>query len=210
MTGVTPLVIRVKYFTQIRAGKNTFRRIGLLCNRGPGGTIHAFAGPLHRTNVRARVLSHNLGTLQVCPIPTSMHQLVCEMGRTRKISVAHVFYNLGRIHGVVPSVGCTGRTKVVPRTALYVACSPMRAISCCSCVTSRLVRTKTPRVYLGSVTNVNHPRVLKRLIEGVGSGRPRIVMRCRKRSNPKLSVTSVLRIYRGNTSVVSITVRPLS
>lgn len=172
--------------------------------------MHTFATPFERTNVRARVLSHKLGTLHVCPIPTSIHQLVCGIGRTRNISVAHVFYKLGRAQGVVPSVGCTLRTNVVPRTALYVACSPIRAIRCCTDVTSQLVRTKTPRVYLGSVTNVKHPNVLKRLIEAVGRGRPSILVRCRKRDNPKLSVTSVLRIYRGNTSVVSITVRPVS
>lgn len=210
MIQVTPLVVRVKYFTHIRAGNKTFRRIGLLCNRGPGGTIQTFAGPFGGTKVRARVLSQKLGNLQVCPIPTSIHQLVCGIGRTRKMSVAHVFYKLGRMEGVVPSVRCTLGKKVVPRTALYVAFSPMRAMRCCATVTSGLVRTNTPRVYLGSVTNIKHPTVLKRLAGTVGRHRPRILVRCRNRDKPKLSVTSVLRIYRGNTSVVSMTVRPVS
>lgn len=40
LIGMTPTVVRVKYFTHIRAGNNNFRRIGLLFNRGPGHTIH--------------------------------------------------------------------------------------------------------------------------------------------------------------------------
>lgn len=160
--------------------------------------------------MRARVLSQTLGNLHVDPMPSSIHRLFCRMGGTRKASVTHAFYKLGSMHGVTPSVQCTGTTKVVSRYSLYVARSPVRAIRCCAGVTVRLVRLKTSRVYVGSVTNVNHPRSLKRVMTGVGTGRPRVPIRCRDRTNPKFGITSVLRMYGTNYSCVSINVRPLS
>lgn len=114
------------------------------------------------------------------------------------------------MHGVTPSVACTGRTKVVSRYSLYVARSPVRAMRCCAGVTLRLVGLKTSRVYVGSVTNVNHPISLNGVITGVGTTRPRVPMRCRDRTNPKFGVTDVLRMYRTNYSCVSMNVRPLS
>lgn len=135
--------------------------------------------------------------------------MFCGIGRTRKASVAHAFYKLGSIHGVVPSVNCTRRTKVVSRYSLYVAFSPVRAIRCCIGVTGLLVRTKTSRVYVGSVTNVKHPISLKGVITKVG-GVGGVPVRCRSRTKPKFGVTSVLRMYRTNYSCVSMNVRPLS
>ncbi len=160
--------------------------------------------------MRARVLSETLGTLHVDPYTGSLHRLFCHIGGTRNASVAHVFYNLGSSHGIVPSVNCTGSTKVVTRTTLYVACSPVRAISCCISLTGRCVLTNTSRVYLGSVTNVKQPSVLNGVIGNVGTCGQSVVIRCRSRTNPNFSVTSVLRIYGGNYSCVSATVSPLS
>ncbi len=207
---IAPVFIDMKCFARVETNGGGFEQVQLLYGENPNPAVRLFTSILHGGGIQCHMLERGLNAIRMSPAPKDVRNLFFKVKAAQGVDISRSFCGLNDVRNLELSIQYAKAAGIISQACLAITHSPVHTVDYYLEVVDKVVEMGTDEICLKDMAGVGRPIMLGKLVSGIKSRHPKIMVQYHGHSGPGFAPASILEIARAGIDYIDVSMEPLS
>lgn len=210
LTKVAGPIIDMGCFARVETNGGGFEQINLLFGENPNRAVREWTKPFNEVGIQTQMLERGLNGIRMYPVPSDVRRLMFHLKKKQGTDIARSFDGLNDVQNLELSVKYALEGGMIPQGALCITYSPVHTVEYYIKMADDLVEMGAKEICIKDMAGIGRPVSLGKIVKGIKSRHPNILVQFHSHSGPGFSVASILEGVEAGAEIVDVAMEPIS
>lgn len=207
---IAPVIIEMGCFARVETNGGAFEQVNLLYGENPNNAVRAFTKPFNEVGIKTHMLDRGLNGLRMNPVPADVRRLMYKVKHAQGVDITRIFCGLNDPRNIIPSIKYALEGGMTPQATLCITFSPIHTVEYYVNLAHTLIEAGAKEICLKDMAGIGRPQSLGKIVKGIKTMHPEIVIQYHGHSGPGLSMASILEVCENGADVIDVAIEPMS
>lgn len=203
-------IVDMGCFRRIETNGGGFEQINLLYGENPNHSVRAWTKAFNEAGIQTHMLERGLNGLRMFPVPRDVRKLMFKLKKLQGTDISRSFDGLNDTRNLKLSIDYAKDGGMIAQCCLCITHSELHTADYYIKMAGELIDMGSEEICIKDMAGIGRPVTIGRIVEGIKSIKPDIIVQYHGHSGPGFSVTSSLEAARAGADFVDVAMEPLS
>ena len=210
LTQVAPEIIKMGCFTRVETNGGGFEQINLLMGENPNKSVRQWTQPFNDAGIQTQMLERGLNGIRMSPVPEDVRKLMFRLKKKQGTDISRSFDGLNNPQNLERSFRFAKEGGMIAQGALSLTFSPIHTVEYYINLADQYISNGAEEICVKDMAGIGRPVSIGKIIRGIKSAHPNILVQYHGHSTPGFSVASSLEAARAGADIIDVGMEPLS
>ena len=210
LTQVAPEIIKMGCFTRVETNGGGFEQINLLMGENPNKSVREWTQPFNDAGIQTQMLERGLNGIRMSPVPEDVRKLMFRLKKKQGTDISRSFDGLNNPQNLERSFRFAKEGGMIAQGALSLTFSPIHTVEYYINLADQYIANGAEEICVKDMAGIGRPVSIGKIIRGIKSAHPNILVQYHGHSTPGFSVASSLEAARAGADIIDVGMEPLS
>jgi len=203
-------IVDMGCFTRVETNGGGFEQINLLFGENPNKAVREWTQPFNDAGIQTQMLERGLNGIRMNPVPADVRKLMFQVKKKQGTDISRSFDGLNEPRNLENSIIFANEAGMVSQAALCVTYSKVHTVEYYVDLAKTLIGYGAQEIAIKDMAGIGRPVSLGKIVEGIKSNHPDMLVQYHGHSGPGFSVASILEVARAGADIIDVGMEPLS
>ena len=203
-------IIDMGCFSRVETNGGGFEQVNLLFGENPNRAVREWTQPFNDAGIQTHMLERGLNGIRMSPVPADVRQLMFAVKKKQGTDIARSFDGLNNPQNLEESFKFAKEGGMIAQGALSLTFSPYHTIEYYIELADKYIDIGAEEICIKDMAGIGRPVSVGKIIKGIRSRHPDIIITYHGHSTPGFSVASSLEAARAGADIIDVGMEPLS
>ncbi len=203
-------IVDMGCWSRVETNGGGFEQINLLYGENPNQSVRIWTKPFNDAGIQTQMLERGLNALRMYPVPKDVRKLMFKVKKIQGTDISRSFDGLNDIRNLKLSIDYAKAGGMISQGALCITYSDIHTVDYFVNMAGALIDMGVQEIAIKDMAGIGRPVSVGKIVAGVKSIKPDILVQYHGHSGPGFSVTSSLEAVRNGADIVDVAMEPLS
>lgn len=203
-------IVDMGCFSRVETNGGGFEQINLLYGENPNTSVRQWTQAFNDAGIQTHMLERGLNGLRMYPVPRDVRKLMFKLKKIQGTDISRSFDGLNDVRNLKLSIDYAKEGGMIAQCCLCITHSELHTADYYIKMAGELIDMGTEEICIKDMAGIGRPVTIGRIVEGIKSMKPDMVVQYHGHSGPGFSVTSSLEAARAGADFVDVGMEPLS
>ncbi len=210
LTRVAQPIIDMGCFARVETNGGGFEQINLLYGENPNKSVREWTQPFNDAGIQTQMLERGLNGIRMSPVSADIRRLMFIVKKKQGTDIARSFDGLNNPENLKNSFQFAKEGGMIAQGALSLTFSPVHTIDYYIQLADKFIDIGAEEICVKDMAGIGRPVSIGKIIAGIKSRHPDILVQYHGHSTPGFSVASSLEAARAGADIIDVGMSPLS
>lgn len=207
---VAETIIDMGCFSRVETNGGGFEQINLLYGENPNNAVRKWTSPFNKAGIQTQMLERGLNAIRMSPVPADIRRLMFIVKKKQGTDISRSFDGLNNPENLRLSFEYAKEGGMVAQGALSLTFSPVHTVDYYINLADQYIELGAEEICIKDMAGIGRPASVGKIVKGIKSRHPDILVQYHGHSTPGLSVASALEAARAGAEYIDVGMSPLS
>lgn len=207
---VAPEIINMGCFRRVETNGGGFEQINLLMGENPNTSVRKWTQPFNDVGIQTQMLERGLNGIRMSPVPEDVRKLMFRLKKIQGTDISRSFDGLNNPVNLGRSFKYAKEGGMIAQGALSLTFSPIHTVEYYIELAEKFISEGAEEICVKDMAGIGRPASIGKIIKGIKSAHPNILVQYHGHSTPGFSVASSLEAARAGADIIDVGMEPLS
>ena len=207
---IAPVIVDMGCFARVETNGGGFEQICLLMGENPNEAVRAWTKDFNEAGIKTHMLERGLNGIRMSPVPADVRQLMFKVKKKQGVDISRSFDGLNDPGNITDSIKFAKKGGMVAQGTLCLAHSKLHTVEYFVALADQLIQAGADEICLKDMAGVGRPASLGKIVEGIKSTYPDMLIQFHSHTTPGFTVASILEVARAGAEIIDVGMEPLS
>lgn len=207
---VAETIIDMGCFSRVETNGGGFEQINLLYGENPNNSVRKWTTPFNKVGIQTQMLERGLNAIRMSPVPADVRRLMFIVKKKQGTDIARSFDGLNNPENLRLSFEYAKEGGMVAQAALSLTFSPVHTVDYYINLADQYIELGAEEICIKDMAGIGRPSSIGKIIKGIKSRHPDMIVQYHGHATPGLSVASALEAARAGAEYIDVGMSPLS
>ena len=203
-------IVEMGCFQRIETNGGGFEQINLLYGENPNKSVREWTQAFNDAGIQTHMLERGLNGLRMFPVPRDVRKLMFKLKKIQGTDISRSFDGLNDTRNLQLSIDYAKEGGMIAQCCLCIAHSELHTADYFINMAGELIDMGTEEICIKDMAGVGRPVTIGKIVEGIKSMKPDMIVQYHGHSGPGFSVASSLEAARAGAEYIDVGMEPLS
>ncbi len=203
-------IIDIGCFARVETNGGGFEQINLLFGENPNIAVRKWTQPFNDAGIQTQMLERGLNGIRMSPVPADVRQLMFKVKKLQGTDISRSFDGLNNPQNLELSFKYAREGGMIAQAALSLTYSPLHNVNYYIELAEQYIALGAEEICIKDMAGIGRPASVGKIVAGIKSAHPDIVIQYHGHSTPGFSVASSLEAARNGADIIDVGMEPLS
>lgn len=203
-------IVNMGCFKRIETNGGGFEQINLLYGENPNHSLRAWTKAFNEAGIQTHMLERGLNGLRMFPVPKDVRRLMFKLKKIQGTDISRSFDGLNDVRNLKLSIDYAKEGGMVSQCCLCITHSKLHTAEYYINMAGELIDMGAEEICIKDMAGIGRPVTMGKIVQGIKSIKPDIIVQYHGHSGPGFSVTSSLEAARAGADFIDVGMEPLS
>lgn len=203
-------IVDMGCFRRVETNGGGFEQINLLYGENPNQSVRAWTQAFNDAGIQTHMLERGLNALRMFPVPRDVRKLMFKLKKIQGTDIARSFDGLNDTRNLQLSIDYAKEGGMISQCCLCITHSELHTAEYYINMAGELIDMGAEEICIKDMAGIGRPVTIGKIVEGIKSIKPDILVQYHGHSGPGFSVTSSLEAARAGADIIDVAMEPLS
>jgi len=203
-------IVDMGCWSRVETNGGGFEQINLLYGENPNHSVRQWTQPFNDAGIQTQMLERGLNALRMYPVPKDVRKLMFKVKKIQGTDISRSFDGLNDTRNLKLSIDYAKAGGMISQGALCITYSDIHTVDYFVNMAGELIDMGVQEIAIKDMAGIGRPVSVGKIVAGVKSIKPDILVQYHGHSGPGFSVTSSLEAVRNGADIVDVAMEPLS
>lgn len=203
-------IIDMGCFHRVETNGGGYEQINLLFGENPNTSVREWTAPFNKAGIQTQMLERGLNGLRMNPVPKDVRRLMFILKKKQGTDIARSFDGLNNPTNLALSFQYAKEGGMIAQGALSITHSPLHTVEYYVNLADQFIELGAEEICIKDMAGVGRPTTIGKIVGGIRSRHPNIIIQYHGHSTPGFSVASSLEAARNGVDILDVGMEPLS
>ena len=203
-------IVDMGCFSRVETNGGGFEQVNLLFGENPNRAVREWTQAFNDAGIQTHMLERGLNGIRMSPVPADIRQLMFAVKKKQGTDIARSFDGLNNPQNLEESFKYAKEGGMIAQGALSLTVSPYHTIEYYVNLADKYIDIGAEEICIKDMAGIGRPVSVGKIIKGIRSRHPDIVITYHGHSTPGFSVASSLEAARAGVDIIDVGMEPLS
>jgi len=203
-------IIDMGCFARVETNGGGFEQINLLFGENPNIAVRKWTQPFNDAGIQTQMLERGLNGIRMSPVPADVRQLMFKVKKLQGTDISRSFDGLNNPQNLELSFKYAREGGMIPQAALSLTYSPLHNATYYIDLANKYIDLGAEEICIKDMAGIGRPATVGKIVKGIKSNHPDILIQYHGHSTPGFSVASSLEAARNGADIIDVGMEPLS
>lgn len=210
LTKVAQPIIDMGCFRRVETNGGGFEQINLLYGENPNIAVRKWTQPFNDAGIQTQMLERGLNGIRMSPVSRDIRQLMFDVKKKQGTDISRSFDGLNNPQNLALSFQYAKEAGMIAQAALSITYSPVHTVEYYIDLADKYIELGAQEICIKDMAGIGRPASIGRMVKGIRSRHPDILIQYHGHSTPGFSLTSSLEAARHGANIIDCGMEPLS
>ncbi len=210
LTRVAGPIIDMGCFARVETNGGGFEQVNLLFGENPNTAVRKWTQPFNDVGIQTQMLERGLNGIRMSPVPSDIRKLMFQVKKKQGTDISRSFDGLNNPQNLELSFKYAKEAGMIAQGALSLTFSPVHTVDYYIDLASKYVEIGAQEICIKDMAGIGRPVSVGKIIKGIKSNHPNILVQYHGHSTPGFSIASSLEAARAGADIIDVGMEPLS
>ncbi len=207
---VAPPIIDMGCFARVETNGGGFEQINLLFGENPNISVRKWTQAFNDVGIQTQMLERGLNGIRMHPVPADVRRLMFAVKKKQGTDISRSFDGLNNPQNLELSFRYATEGGMIPQAALSLTHSPLHTVNYYIDLAGKYIDLGAKEICIKDMAGIGRPVSVGKIVAGIKSNHPDILVQYHGHSTPGFSVVSSLEAARNGADIIDVGMEPLS
>jgi len=207
---IAPVIIDMGCFARVETNGGGFEQINLLFGENPNKAVRAWTKPFNEAGIQTHMLERGLNGIRMNPVPVDVRKLMFKVKKKQGTDIARSFCGLNDPRNIIDSAKYAKEGGMIAQSTLSLTYSKVHTVDYYVNLAQELIDGGADEICLKDMAGIGRPYSLGKIVEGIKSSNPNILIQYHGQTGPGFTPASILEVARAGCEIIDVGMEPLS
>ncbi|MDX1685034.1 MAG: biotin/lipoyl-containing protein [Saprospiraceae bacterium] len=207
---VAPEIVNMGCFTRVETNGGGFEQINLLMGENPNRSVREWTQAFNDAGIQTQMLERGLNGIRMSPVPEDVRKLMFRLKKKQGTDIARSFDGLNNPQNLRRSFEYAKDGGMIAQGALSLTHSPIHTVEYYIELADQYIALGAEEICIKDMAGIGRPVSIGKIIRGIKSAHPDVLVQYHGHSTPGFSVASSLEAARAGADIIDVGMEPLS
>ncbi len=203
-------IVEMGCFSRVETNGGGFEQINLLYGENPNTSVRKWTQPFNDAGIQTHMLERGLNGLRMYPVPRDVRKLMFKLKKKQGTDISRSFDGLNDIRNLKLSIDYAKEGGMIAQCCLCITHSKLHTAEYFINMAGELIDMGADEICIKDMAGIGRPVTIGRIVQGIKSINPNIIVTYHGHAGPGFSVTSSLEAARAGAEFIDVGMEPLS
>ncbi len=203
-------IIDMGCFARVETNGGGFEQINLLFGENPNIAVRKWTQPFNDVGIQTQMLERGLNGIRMSPVPADIRQLMFKVKKIQGTDISRSFDGLNNPQNLELSFKYAKEGGMIAQAALSLTYSPLHNAEYYIDLANKYIDLGAEEICIKDMAGIGRPATVGKIVAGIKSNHPNILIQYHGHSTPGFSVASSLEAARNGADIIDVGMEPLS
>ncbi len=207
---IAPVIIDMGCFARVETNGGGFEQIQLLFGENPNKAVRAWTKDFNEAGIQTHMLERGLNGIRMNPCPADVRKLMFKVKKKQGVDIARSFDGLNDPRNIIDSARYAKQGGMIAQSTLSLTYSDLHTVDYYVNLAEQLIEGGAEEICLKDMAGVGRPVSLGKIVRGIKSAHPDILIQYHGQTAPGFTVASILEVAKAGAEIIDVGMEPLS
>ncbi len=207
---IAPVIVDMGCFARVETNGGGFEQINLLFGENPNKSVRAWTKPFNDAGIQTHMLERGLNGIRMNPVPVDVRKLMFKVKKKQGTDIARSFCGLNDPRNIIDSAKYAKEGGMIAQSTLSLTHSAVHTVDYYINLALQLIDGGADEICLKDMAGIGRPASLGKIVEGIKSSHPDILIQYHGQTGPGFTPASILEVARAGCEIIDVGMEPLS
>lgn len=207
---IAPVIVDMGCFARVETNGGGFEQINLLFGENPNKSVRAWTKPFNDAGIQTHMLERGLNGIRMNPVPVDVRKLMFKVKKKQGTDIARSFCGLNDPRNIIDSAKYAKEGGMIAQSTLSLTHSAVHTVDYYINLALQLIDGGADEICLKDMAGIGRPASLGKIVEGIKSSYPDILIQYHGQTGPGFTPASILEVARAGCEIIDVGMEPLS
>ncbi|MCG8306999.1 MAG: oxaloacetate decarboxylase [Cytophagales bacterium] len=207
---IAPVIVDMGCFARVETNGGGFEQINLLFGENPNKAVRTWTKPFNEAGIQTHMLERGLNGIRMNPVPVDVRKLMFKVKKKQGTDIARSFCGLNDPRNITDSAKYAKEGGMIAQSTLSLTHSAVHTVDYYVDLAQQLIDGGADEICLKDMAGIGRPVSLGKIVEGIKSSNPNILIQYHGQTGPGFTPASILEVARAGCEIIDVGMEPLS
>ena len=207
---VAPAIVDMGCFARVETNGGGFEQVNLLFGENPNTSVRKWTKAFNDAGIQTQMLERGLNGLRMNPIPADVRKLMFKVKKLQGTDISRSFDGLNNPQNLELSFQYAKEAGMIAQGALSLTVSPIHTVDYFVHLAEQFIALGAEEICLKDMAGIARPVSVGKIVKGIRTKYPDIIIQYHGHSTPGFSVASALEAANNGADIIDVGMEPLS
>mgnify|MGYP001111045822 CR=1 FL=1 len=207
---IAPVIVDMGCFARVETNGGGFEQINLLFGENPNKSVREWTQAFNDAGIKTHMLERALNGIRMSPVPADVRKLMFKVKKQQGTDIARSFDGLNDERNIIDSITYAKEGGMIAQGTLCLTYSKIHTVEYYIELAAKLIEGGADEICLKDMAGIGRPVSLGKIVEGIKSAYPNVLVQYHGHSGPGFAPVSILEVARAGAEIVDVGMEPLS
>ncbi len=203
-------IIDMGCFSRVETNGGGFEQINLLYGENPNRAVREWTQPFNDAGIQTQMLERGLNGIRMSPVSADIRRLMFIVKKKQGTDISRSFDGLNNPENLRNSFQFAKEGGMIAQGALSLTFSPVHTVDYYIQLADKYIDLGAEEICIKDMAGIGRPVSVGKIVAGIKSRHPDVLVQYHGHSTPGLSVASSLEAARNGADIIDVGMSPLS
>ncbi len=203
-------IIEMGCFDRVETNGGGFEQVNLLFGENPNNAVRKWTQPFNDAGIQTQMLERGLNGIRMSPVPADVRALMFKVKKKQGTDIARSFDGLNNPQNLANSFKFAKAGGMIAQAALSLTFSPIHTVDYYINLADQYIELGAEEICIKDMAGIGRPVSVGKIVAGIKSRHPDVLIQYHGHSTPGLSVASSLEAAKNGADIIDVGMEPLS
>ncbi len=203
-------IIDMGCFRRVETNGGGFEQVNLLFGENPNTAVREWTQPFNDVGIQTQMLERGLNGIRMSPVPKDVRKLMFAVKKKQGTDISRSFDGLNNPQNLALSFQYAKEAGMIAQAALSITVSPVHTVDYYIDLANKYIDLGAEEICIKDMAGIGRPASIGRMVKGIRSNHPNILIQYHGHTTPGFSVASSLEAARNGANIIDCGMEPLS
>jgi len=210
LTRVAQPIIDMGCFARVETNGGGFEQVNLLFGENPNQSVREWTQPFNDAGIQTQMLERGLNGIRMSPVSADIRRLMFIVKKKQGTDISRSFDGLNNPENLKNSFQFAKEGGMIAQGALSLTFSPVHTVDYYIQLADKYIDLGAEEICIKDMAGIGRPVSVGKIVAGIKSRHPDVLVQYHGHSTPGLSVASSLEAARNGADIIDVGMSPLS
>ena len=207
---IAPVIVDMGCFARVETNGGGFEQINLLFGENPNKSVRQWTQAFNDAGIKTHMLERALNGIRMSPVPADVRKLMFKVKKKQGTDIARSFDGLNDERNIIDSIKYAKEGGMIAQGTLSLTHSKVHTVDYYINLAAKLIDNGADEICLKDMAGIGRPVSLGKIVEGIKSSYPNVLIQYHGHSGPGFAPVSILEVARAGAEIIDVGMEPLS
>ncbi len=203
-------IIEMGCFDRVETNGGGFEQVNLLFGENPNTAVRKWTQPFNDAGIQTQMLERGLNGIRMSPVPADVRRLMFKVKKKQGTDISRSFDGLNNPQNLANSFKFAKEGGMIAQAALSLTFSPIHTVEYYINLADQYIELGAEEICIKDMAGIGRPVSVGKIVAGIKSRHPKVLIQYHGHSTPGLSVASSLEAAKNGADIIDVGMEPLS